>query len=88
MSLNCLSQKWGPVQSYTETLAGREVILIPDNDAPGRERVLTITRALAGYAARLAVFEVEGAKDITEWFERGHSEIELIAQVESGLVLG
>jgi putative DNA primase/helicase len=72
---------WAP--EFTAALAGREVILIPDNDEPGRRRVLTIARALLGKVARLVVLELEGgAKDVTEWFERGHSELELIAQLD------
>jgi putative DNA primase/helicase len=67
---------------FTEVLRGREVILIPDNDRPGRERVLSICRALLQRAARLIVLELESAKDVTEWFEQGHSELELIAKVE------
>jgi putative DNA primase/helicase len=70
------------LSSYTETLAGREVILIPDADTPGRRRGLTIARELVGRAARLVVFETDDAKDITDWFGRGHSEIELIAHIE------
>jgi hypothetical protein len=69
------------LSSYTETLTGREVILIPDADSPGRKRGLIIARALLGRVARLVVFEAEGAKDITEWFARGHSEVEFIAHV-------
>jgi DNA primase len=61
----------------------REVILIPDNDAPGRKRVLNIARALLGKVARLVVLELEGgAKDATEWFNQGHSELELIALLD------
>lgn len=33
---------WAP--QFTEALRGREVILIPDNDAPGRKRVVNIAR--------------------------------------------
>jgi putative DNA primase/helicase len=69
---------WAP--QYTEALRGREVILIPDNDAPGRKRVLNIALALLGNVARLVVLELEGgSKDVTEWFSQGHSELELIA---------
>jgi 5S rRNA maturation endonuclease (ribonuclease M5) len=75
---------WLP--QYTAALAGREVILIPDNDVPGRRRVLTIARALLGKAARLIVLELEDGKDVTEWFSRGHSEVEFIAQVEGEAV--
>lgn len=71
---------WAP--QYTEALIGREVILIPDNDPPGRKRVLHIARALLGKVARLVLLELEGAKDVSEWFGQGHSELELIAQLD------
>lgn len=68
---------------YTESLRGREVILIPDNDPPGRKRVVRIARALLGNVSRLVVLELEGvAKDVTDWFNQGHSELELIAQLD------
>jgi len=70
---------------FTETLAGREVIIIPDNDKPGRDRAARIARALIGRATRLVILELEAAKDVTEWFERGHGELELIELVEKGL---
>jgi hypothetical protein len=70
------------LSSFTATLRGREVILIPDNDPPGRVRVVTIARALLGTVARLIVLELEGGKDVTDWFEHGHSELELISRVE------
>ncbi len=75
---------WLP--QFTEALRGREVILIPDNDAPGKRRVLTIARALVGYAAKIIILELEDAKDVTEWLARGHSELDLIAQVEGEAV--
>jgi hypothetical protein len=72
---------WAP--QFTDALRHREVILIPDNDAPGRKRVLNIARSLLGNAARLLILELEGgAKDETEWFSQGHSELELIAQLD------
>ncbi len=71
------------IPEYTEALRNREVILIPDNDAPGRKRVLNIARALLGKVATLVVLELEGgAKDVTEWFAQGHSELELIALLD------
>ena len=71
---------WLP--QYTATLRGKEVILIPDRDPPGRQRVVRIARALLRNVARLSVLELEGAKDVGEWFERGHDELELMALVE------
>jgi putative DNA primase/helicase len=75
---------WLP--EFTEALRGREVIIIPDNDQPGWNRAVTIGRALFGKVARLMILELESGKDITDWFERGHSEIELIAQLGSEAV--
>jgi DNA primase len=72
---------WLP--GYTDALRGREVILLPDRDRPGRERVARIARKLIGNVARLVILELEGAKDVTDWFQQGHSECELIAQLES-----
>jgi len=76
--------KWLP--EFTEALAGREVILIPDKDTPGRNLVLEIAADLLVKAARIIVLELEGAKDGTAWFEAGHSELELVAQVEGEAV--
>jgi hypothetical protein len=70
---------------FTETLRGREVILIPDADGPGRQRVLRIAQSLLGHAASVVVFAPDGAKDISEWFDRGHSEVELIEQLQRGV---
>ena len=72
---------WLP--QFTETLRGREVILVPDNDGPGWERALEISRELFGCVARLRVFDLpDGVKDISDWFAAGHSECELIAMLE------
>jgi putative DNA primase/helicase len=75
---------WLP--SFTGALRGREVILIPDNDQPGRLRVLRISRALLGNAGRIILLELPGAKDVTEWFQAGHCELELISLVEGSEV--
>lgn len=73
------------LSEFTESLRGREVILIPDSDRPGRDRVACIARALLNRVTRLAILELDGAKDVTEWFEKGHRELELIELVEKGL---
>jgi 5S rRNA maturation endonuclease (ribonuclease M5) len=71
---------WLP--QYTEALRGREVILIPDNDAAGRKRVARIARALLHNVERLVILELEDGKDVTDWFARGHSEVELMDQLD------
>lgn len=73
---------WLP--EFTATLAGREVILIPDRDAAGYSRVKRIARALLGKVPRLVYLELEGdgIKDVTDWFNAGHSELEFISQFD------
>ena len=73
---------WLP--SFTEALRGREAVLIPDNDPPGRVRVLRIARALKGHVSRLVVLTLEGpgVKDVSDWFAAGHSEVELIQMLD------
>ncbi len=72
---------WLP--QFTEALWGKEVFLVPDSDTPGRLRGARIARALLGNVAKLTALKLDdGSKDITEWFERGHSEVELMARLD------
>jgi 5S rRNA maturation endonuclease (ribonuclease M5) len=71
---------WLP--GFTESLRGREVIIIPDNDPPGWKRAAVIARALLGTASRIRVIDLPREhKDITDWFRSGHSDCELIAML-------
>ncbi len=70
------------IPDYTEALRGREVILVPDRDKAGYARVQRIAHALLGNVRRLVYLELEDGKDVSEWFSRGHIELELIAQLE------
>jgi DNA primase len=74
--------RWLP--EFAEALAGREVFLIPDSDRPGLERAARIARSLLGRVTRLVILELEGAKDVSEWFGEGHGELELIELIEKG----
>ena len=76
--------KWLP--AFTEALRGREVVLIPDNDGPGWALMRRVADALLGNVARLVCFDdhhAAGAKDITDWFELGHREVELVMLLEA-----
>jgi DNA primase len=71
------------LDSYTETLRGRECILIPDNDRVGWERVVKIATALFGTAARIRVLDLPPEhKDISDWFAAGNSECEFIVMLD------
>lgn len=69
------AQKWLP--EYTAALAGRRVIIIPDNDQPGLKRAEQIERELRGHCSVLFVRLPDGAKDITDWVDAGHGREDL-----------
>ena len=48
--------KWR--DSYSETLRGADLIIIPDNDGPGRAHAAQVARACYGYATRIRVLEL------------------------------
>ena len=76
------------LKSFTEALRARECIIIPDNDPPGWKRAVAVTRALYGQVARVRVQNLpKESKDISDWFARGHSEVELIEMVEAAHVI-
>jgi putative DNA primase/helicase len=75
---------WLP--AFTDSLRGREVIIVPDNDKPGWDRAAVIARCLHGHAARIRVLDLpREVKDISDWFATGHSECGLIAMLEGGV---
>jgi putative DNA primase/helicase len=76
---------WLP--AFTDVLRGREqVVLVPDNDPPGWALMRRVANGLLGAVARLTCFDDHhraGAKDISDWFAMGHSEVEFVKLLES-----
>jgi hypothetical protein len=64
--------KWRP--EYTEALRGRRVVLIPDNDAPGKKHAETVARALQSVAAEVRVLRLPNVPpkgDVSDWLYAG-----------------
>lgn len=58
--------KW--LEGYTETLVGKEIIIIPDNDEPGRKHAELVSKSLSGKAKSIKIVNVPVEyKDISEW---------------------
>ena len=85
------AQKWR--DSYSETLRGASVVIVPDADKPGRGHAEAVARALWGKAASVRVLEVpelpwgddlpeKHGPDVSDWLDGGHSaaELEKLAQ--------
>jgi hypothetical protein len=73
------SSPWLP--EYTVALTAKDVVIIADADEPGRKKARQIEHALLGKAKSVRVLEMPGAKDLSEWFERGGTREQLLELV-------
>jgi hypothetical protein len=70
--------KWR--SSHSEALRGRRVVVLPDNDAPGRAHAQQVAQSLAGIAAEIKIVTLPGLPvkgDVSDWFACGHDVGEL-----------
>jgi hypothetical protein len=64
--------KWRP--EYNASLAGRQVVVVPDNDEPGREHARQVVRNLLPVAEWVRVLELPGLPpkgDLSDWLKAG-----------------
>jgi len=76
--------KWQP--EYGEALRGARVVILPDNDEPGRKHAEAVAKALAGVAAEVKAVELPGLPpkgDVSDWLGAGGTKEELLALVEA-----
>lgn len=70
--------KWE--DEYAEYLKGRHVVVIPDNDRPGREHADAIVKSAIRTAASVRILTLDGLPekgDVSDWLDLGHSPEEL-----------
>lgn len=70
--------KWNEI--YNQHLRGRHVVVLPDNDEPGRRHGQQVAASLNGVAASVRVVDLPGLPpkgDIVDWFAAGHAVAEL-----------
>jgi putative DNA primase/helicase len=70
--------KWR--REYGEYLCGRHVVVLPDNDQPGRTHAAKVARLLAGNATTIKVAELPGLPekgDVSDWLAAGGTADEL-----------
>lgn len=64
--------KWR--DEYSEHLRGRRVVVIPDNDEPGRNHSAQVAASLRGFAASVRLLELPGLPpkgDVSDWLNAG-----------------
>jgi putative DNA primase/helicase len=75
--------KWRP--EYNDALAGRHIVILPDNDEPGRAHAEQVALALNGVAASVKVVALPGLPpkgDVSDWLDSGGTAAELWELVE------
>jgi hypothetical protein len=77
---------WRP--EFSECLRDKEVILLPDNDEPGRKHIQVVGSSLHGVARSIKVVELPGLPDkgdVSDWIEAGGTKEDLLKLIESAL---
>lgn len=76
--------KWQ--ESYTQTLRGADVVLVPDNDEAGRKHAEQVATQLAPVAASVKVVELPGVGpggDLCDWRAAGGTKEDLLQLVSA-----
>jgi putative DNA primase/helicase len=71
--------------AFAEFLVGRNVVVLADNDAAGRNHAKKVARSLVGKAASIKVIELPGLPekgDVSDWFDAGGTVERLLRLVE------
>ncbi len=69
---------WRP--EYTEVLRGAHVVILPDNDEPGRRHAAEVARAVYDVARSVRIVELPGLPekgDVSDWLGAGHLPADL-----------
>ncbi len=77
--------KWR--QEYSEILAGKHVIIFPDNDPPGKEHAHQVLGTLIGKVPEIRLAVVGKGKDVTEWIGVGATREIIEAAISAAPVM-
>jgi putative DNA primase/helicase len=72
--------KWA--DEFSEHLRGRNVVILPDHDEPGRRHAQQVAQSLQGKAASVKVLELSGLPDkgdVSDWVDAGGTAEELVS---------
>ena len=76
--------KWR--SEYADTLAGRNVRILPDNDGPGHSHAQDVAASLVGVAADVHILELPDLPehgDVSDWLDNGGSAEELLSLADA-----
>lgn len=70
--------KW--LKEYNKHFKGRDVVILPDNDEPGRSHARKVKKSMTGHARSVNVLVLDDLPekgDVLDWFEQGNTGEEL-----------
>ncbi len=74
--------------TYSEALRGRNVIIIPDNDEPGRNHAAAVQKSLHRIAASATILELPGLPpkgDVSDFFDAGNDVSKLLELAQAAV---
>jgi hypothetical protein len=77
-------------EEYSQCLAGKNVVILPDNDEPGEQHALAVARSLLPIATAVKIVRLPGLPqkgDVSDWLETGHTKEELATVVQATPIL-
>lgn len=77
--------KWQ--SSFSQALGRRDVVILPDNDEPGRNHAIDIAKSLHGHGCNVRIVELPGLPDkgdVSDWLNDGGTVEELQAMADGG----
>ena len=69
---------------FAEWFEGAKIVILPDNDEPGRNYAQMVANDLMGIAKSIRILEIPGLPDkgdVTDWIEQGNSKEDLLTLV-------
>jgi len=88
LQATCNSGGAGKFTQDNSALRGRTVVILPDNDEPGRKHAADVQRKLAGVAARTVIVDLPGLPekgDASDWIAAGGTKDELLGLAAAAL---
>jgi hypothetical protein len=76
------AEKWR--DEYSVFLAGKVVVILPDNDEPGRRHAEQVAQSVYRHTQQVRIVTLPGLPekgDVTDWMNAGHSVEELLEQI-------
>lgn len=73
---NGTGNKW--LQEFANVLEGTRVVVVPDQDEPGKRHAEFVISTLIGKASSVSVCNVRHGKDLADWIEAGATVTDII----------